>query len=247
MNLMWSIVILASASNWMSPAHDPTLLAPAGLLFLQDALFEPLWPTRLVRLRAALVIVVLFIAVPSWRYPEVTNPIPYIHWIPIAGASIYAVLLCIAVSRKWPVRRKAEHLAVDKWVANQRRDIAKARLKNREDVTGFNIGHGPMRLKRFGDYAMIVHGIERRCDMTPITDIDIEAKGPIKEKGWTKVTYNCGRYKGKGKIIKLYLDRLKRWKADAGATHCGDEDTSSSKVGHFRVPELDMKEAYESE
>lgn len=242
-DLTLGIIMLASSLGLLGPEYAPIPLAAASLLFLQDAVYEFLWPTRFVRLRAFLIGLLFFPAAASFRYPEYVPDSPYLSGFLIMGAAIYAPLFFIAIAR-WPVRRTTEQLEMDEWIARNRKDNSKANLAEREDVIGVSTRCGKMRMKKLGDYVLIGHGLEQRCEMAHIALIQVNPMEAVKDVGRTTVTYKCGRYEGKGKTTRECLDRLQRWTSEVAEPCEEQKHVYRKRIGHFRIFEGDEKDSW---
>lgn len=241
----WSIFSLAMAVTFFGlsasgaiPRWSQIICFPGSVFFLMDGVYELLWPTKLVRLRSASVYPTFIVSALAARYPYVNRP--EFLWVIVLAGAVYGGSFCAAIGR-WPIRRTEAQLVIDKWWRNQRRDIVKADLNEREDIIGVNIGFGRMRLKRLGDYVLIMHGMERRLDIDLVSNVRMEAEGPVRESDRTTIRYECDSYKGKGKTIKVCLDRLEAWKEDASNSLQDDQEIMGRSGGYFRTPERDQK------
>ena len=228
------------ATYQVMPGHDPVTMWLAAFCLCQDVLFECLWPTRVVRSRSLLYAPAAFIALIAYKWPNETLSHPSITSVLIMIALSGSVILVVAIC-KWPVRRTAKQLAVDKWIAKQRRDLKKARLEAHEDVLGVATSHGGMRLKRIGQYVLIGHGLIKLCDIALLEEASIDPVEPMKNTERRKVTYTCGRYTGTGKTTQECLDRLQTWKEASSCSGIDIERVERDRVGYFRFLEDDIE------
>lgn len=231
------------------PEYQPVLLWLAAVCLFQSVLFECLWPTRFARARTLIFGVASVIAIMVRRWPQVV-PDVYLSIYILALTMIIAsgvVLFSVAIINRWPIRRTAEQLAVDKWMASQRHDMMKAKLKTREDIIAIATKRGSVRMKRIGVYAIIGHGLMKLCDLAYIEDIRIEPTEPAESIETIKrivVSYDCGRYEGKGKTTMQCLDRMQAWKEQLPARQGEHRPRKKTRVGYFRLFDADAADSW---